>query len=107
MNDQQCKKARGGRRIREKKYSKINKNSNEKEQKKDANFSFLTHLKAALVGRIGGWLVRQSRGGGGSSRSNLKNQFRFSVPNLLSRIKSIVGKDQTKDKTDNYFCRAA
>lgn len=86
-----------------------------KEQKKGANFSSLTHLKAALVGWldgwvvgwIGGWLVRQSRGGGGSSRSNLKNQFRLSVPNLFSRIKSGVGKDQTKDKTDNYFCRAS
>lgn len=58
-------------------------------------------------GWLDGWLVRQRRGGGGSSRSNLKNQFRFSVPNLLSCIKSGVGKDQTKDKTDNYFCRAS
>lgn len=52
------KSQRGVKRVRGKKYSKINKNSNKKKQKKDANFSSLTHLKAALVGGIGGWLVR-------------------------------------------------
>lgn len=79
-------------------------------QKKDANFSSLTHLKAALVGEIGGWLVRCCDKVGmreGVRGQISKNQVRFSVPNLLSRIKSGVGKDQTKDKTDNYFCRAA
>lgn len=52
------KKPEGGRKGQRKKYSKINKNSNEKEPKEDANVSSLTHLKAALVGGIGGWLVR-------------------------------------------------
>lgn len=76
----------------------------------DANCSSLTHLKAALVGWLVGWVggCGDKVGKGEESlRSNLKNQFRFSVPNLFSRIKSGVGKDQTKDKTDNYFCEAA
>lgn len=59
--------------------------------KRTPTFSSLTHLKAALVGwlegLVAGWLERQSRGGGGSSRSNLKNQFRFSVPKFALSYK--------------------
>lgn len=48
------KSQRAGKNDQRKKYSKMNKKSNEKEQKRGANFSALTHLKA-LVGWVVGW----------------------------------------------------
>lgn len=55
---------------------------------------------------LAGKVVGQSRGRGGSLRSNLKKTGQ--VPDLLSRIKSSVErKKKKKDKTNNYFCRAA
>lgn len=85
------KSQRVGQKGQRKKYSKINQKNQIKHNKRDANFSSLTHLKAALVGRIGGWLVRwwdkvQVGEGvcGQISKNKNRSDFQFPICSLIN-----------------------
>lgn len=106
MHGQQCRKAKkpeNGERVKDFFLkNEQNKPKKSKRTQQKASFSPLTHLKATLVGGIGGWLVRQRRRGGeGRTSSNVKKtgpifSSQFALLYKVRCRKKIINKTKTK-----------